>query len=221
MRKLLSASLYTLLVLLSNIIPSCNDDKEVKFEEKTYEELYEELQNTTIELEVLKEGKRNIFYYSNNENIYIFTIKYDNGPEFGYIYDRENQTIYNLERQNVTIQFEGTLATDYFEKIFKASNFLLYLSLDYEKFEYIDTTTIVNRKCYQYRYETKTKNGSEVSNFFIDKETSLCLKYIFSIDGETKLYIETKRFTSGSNIDCYKQLIDAYQKEQSKPNSEK
>lgn len=218
MRKLLSVSLYALLVLVSNIITGCSKQLvDLKYEEKTYEELYDELKNTTVELEVVIEGKRNIFFYSNNDNLYIYTIKYENGPEMGYIYDNESKRVYSLERNELSLKYSDIEAEEHIEKLFKTSSFLIYLNLDKDKFEYIETTTIINRECFKYRYETNSKKGTEVYHFFIDKETSLCLKCVYHINDEVKLYFETKRFSPSSEIDIYKNLVDSFVKEESKP----
>lgn len=218
MRKLLSFSLYALLMLVSNIITGCTKETvDLKFEEKTYEELYEELKNKTVELEVVIEGKRNMFFFSNNDNIYIYTIRYENGPEMGHIYDNSTKRVYSLERNQLTLKYSGVEAEEHIEKIFNASSLLIYLKLDKTKFEYIETTTITNRECFKYRYENQTKKGTEVFHLFIDKETSLCLKCVYYINDEVKLYFETKKFSPSSEVDIYKNLVDSFMKEESKP----
>lgn len=218
MRKLLSFSLYALLMLVSNIFTGCTKETvDLKFEEKTYAELYEELKNKTVELEVVIEGKRNMFFFSNNDNIYIYTIRYENGPEMGHIYDNNTKRVYSLERNQLTLKYSGVEAEEHIEKIFNASSLLIYLKLDKTKFEYIETTTITNRECFKYRYENQTKKGTEVFHLFIDKETSLCLKCVYYINDEVKLYFETKKFSPSSEVDIYKNLVDSFMKEESKP----
>lgn len=218
MRKLLSFSLYALLMLVSNIFTGCTKETvDLKFEEKTYAELYEELKNKTVELEVVIEGKRNMFFFSNNDNIYIYTIRYENGPEMGHIYDNNTKRVYSLERNQLTLKYSGVEAEEHIEKIFNTSSLLIYLKLDKTKFEYIETTTITNRECFKYRYENQTKKGTEVFHLFIDKETSLCLKCVYYINDEVKLYFETKKFSPSSEVDIYKNLVDSFMKEESKP----
>ena len=62
MRKLLYASLYSLLVMISSILTGCNQPfKDNGIPNKTYEDFYEDLKNTSIEMEVIVKDKRAIF----------------------------------------------------------------------------------------------------------------------------------------------------------------
>ena len=88
MRKLLSFSLYVFIAFISNILIGCNNSTPYsEIPEKSYEEFYEDLKNTTIEMEVVIKDKRATFLYTNDDSYFISTIKYENAQEYGFIYN--------------------------------------------------------------------------------------------------------------------------------------
>lgn len=209
MRKFICMSLYTFLVMISNILVGCNSPFEDKsIPNKTYEDFYDDLINTTIEMEVVIKEKRAIFNYTNNENYFITTIRYENGQEFGFIYERENQILYTMDKGQITNDFSSIIAESQVNQIFQSANYFFYLRLDKEKMDFVESTTLLNRECNKYRYEDADKNL--VYNIYIDKETSLCLKCVCSNGDVIDLFFETKKFENVSSTKNYESLIANY-----------
>lgn len=209
MRKLLYASLYSLLVMISSILAGCNQPfKDNGIPNKTYEDFYEDLKNTAIEMEVIVKDKRAIFFYTNDENYFITTIKYENAQEFGFIYDLHNNILYTVDKGQITAEFTSLVAESQITSIFQSANYFFYLKFDTNKLVFQEKTTIINRECNKYRYEDTDKNL--VYNIYIDTQTSLCLKCVCSNNDVTEAFFETKKFESSPNIENYTSLITQY-----------
>ena len=211
MRKLLNLSLYVILGLLSNLLLGCNEPNNESgnnIPDKTYEEFYNELGDTTIEMEVVLNDKRATFFYSNDEEYFVSTIKYENAQEFGFVFNKQDNILYTIDKGEVTQSVSSSIAKNKLATIFKSANYLFYLKLNKNKFVFQETVTIANRECSKYRYEEPSKNL--VYNIFIDKETSLCLKCVCSKNDTVEMFFETKKFLQETNVQNYKILVYTY-----------
>lgn len=218
MKKLLHLSLCALVSVISNMLVGCSEPNNNDFTipDKTYEDFYKDLEDTTIEMEVIIKDKRTMFYYSSNEEYFVTTWKYENGQEFGFIYDNMNKTLYTLDKGKITLDVSASIAEKQIENIFKSANFLFYLKLDKSKFEFVEQVEIANRICNKFRYNDKSNDV--VYNIYIDTESSLCFKCVRSKNNSTELFFEIKKFDNNTNIESFKSLINIYNlnKEQQK-----
>ena len=209
MRKILYTSLYAFLIMVSSILFGCNEPfNDTLIPEKSYEDFYEDLKNTAIEMEVIIKDKRAIFYYTNDDDYFITTIKYENAQEFGFICDLKNNTLYTVDKGQITGEITSLIAESQITSIFKSANYFFYLKLDKNKLVYQETTTLLNRECNKYRYEDTNKNL--VYTIYLDKQTSLCLKCVCSNEDVTELFFETKKFEFNPNIQNYILLVNSY-----------
>ena len=209
MRKILYTSLYAFLIMVSSILFGCNEPfNDTLIPEKSYEDFYEDLKNTAIEMEVIIKDKRAIFYYTNDDNYFINTIKYENAQEFGFICDLKNNTLYTVDKGQITGEITSLIAESQIKSIFQSANYFFYLKLDKNKLVYQETTTLLNRECDKYRYEDTNKNL--VYTIYLDKQTSLCLKCVCSNEDVTELFFETKKFEFNPNIQNYILLVNSY-----------
>ena len=211
MRNFLFLSNYFLIILLSFLfgcsVPSYDD-----FKPKSYDEYYNSLENTTIEMELVVDNRRAICFYTNDSTTYVFTIKYQYSSEFGYIYNTENNELYDIENKKINHKKINVDAENAISKLYNSNNILFHLNFDYTKFEYINTVTVCNRKCNKYRF-TDELNGEEATfNVYIDTETGFCLKGVCVVKDSTKIYFEAKKFINESAINEYIDLIKEYEK---------
>ena len=131
MRKLLNLSLYVILGLLSNLLLGCNEPNNESgnnIPDKTYEEFYNELGDTTIEMEVVLNDKRATFFYSNDEEYFVSTIKYENAQEFGFVFNKQDNILYTIDKGEVTQSVSSSIAKNKLATIFKSANYLFYFS---------------------------------------------------------------------------------------------
>lgn len=210
MRKLLNFSITSFLMFLSCLLWGCQNPKEISgFQAKTTDEYFSNLLNTTMEIELIVNNQRSKCFYSNDSNIFVFTIKYEHSNEYGYIYDNETNDVYCIENQE--LNYYNTLDDVSIEQLLNKLNFLFYLKFDTSKFDYIDDymLTICNRKCDHYRF-TEIINGNEtVFNIYIDRESSFCLRATCSINDNTIIHFETKKFTNESEVNQYRTMVTA------------
>lgn len=214
MRKLLNLSLYVILSLFSNLLLGCNEPNNETgndIPDKTYEEFYNELGNTTIEMEVVLNDKRATFFYINDEEYFVSTIKYENAQEFGFVFNKQESILYTIDKGQVTQSVSSSIAKNKLATIFKSANYLFYLKLNKNKFVFQETVTIANRECGKYRYEDSSKKL--IYNIFIDNETSLCLKCVCSKNDTVEMFFETKKFLQETNVENYKLLVYTYNKD--------
>ena len=125
-----------------NILVGCSSPfKDNSIPNKTYEDFYDDLINTTIEMEVVIKEKRAIFNYTNNENYFVTTIRYENGQEFGFIYERQNKILYTMDKGQITNDFSSIIAESQVNQIFQSANYFFYLRLDKEKMDLTEKET--------------------------------------------------------------------------------
>ena len=127
MRKILYTSLYAFLVMVSSILFGCNEPfNDTLIPEKSYEDFYEDLKNTAIEMEVIIKDKRAIFYYTNDDDYFITTIKYENAQEFGFICDLKNNTLYTVDKGQITGEITSLIAESQIKSIFQSANYYIH-----------------------------------------------------------------------------------------------
>lgn len=213
MRKLLSFSLNSLFIFISSFIFGCNAPScDNNFKKKTYDDYYNSLENTTIEMELIVDNNRAMCLYSNDGETYVFTIKYQYSGEYGYIYNTKNNELFCIENQKVTQKKLNIDAENKISELYNTNNILFHLRFDTEKFEYIQTVTVCNKKCDKYRFVDKLYDTEATYNIYIDKETGFCLKAVCVVNGSTKIYFETKRFIKTPSIENYLFMIKEYNK---------
>ena len=214
MRKLLSFSLYVFIAFISNILIGCNNSTPYsEIPEKSYEEFYEDLKNTTIEMEVVIKDKRATFLYTNDDSYFVSTIKYENAQEYGFIYENETNILYSLDKGKVSSEITDDLSKEQIKKIFESANYFFYLRLDIKKFIFQETVTIANRECNKYRYEDTQTNT--IYNIYLDHETSLCLKLVMSKNENIELFFETKKYINEPQISNYQSMVYSYKEQNS------
>jgi len=213
MRKLFSLSLYIIMGFFLNMLLGCNEPNDSptnSIPDKTYEEFYNDLGNTTIEMEVVIKDKRATFFYSNDQEFFVSSIKYENAQEFGFVYNKLDNILYTIDKGQITKQVTSSMAQVQITNIFKTANYLFHLKLNKDKFVFQETVTIADRECSKFRYEDTSKN--QVYNIYLDNETSLCLKCVCSNinTNTTEFFFETKKYTQEPNVTNYKDLIFSY-----------
>lgn len=212
MRRILTLSFNALLIIVSLLFPGCDSNESIyNFQPKTYNEYYNALENTTIQIELVVNNKRAVCYYSNDSTTFVYTIKYQHSNEYGYIYNTKTNELYCMEDQKITKKELNDDAEETISKLYNASNFLFHLKYDFSKFEYINTVTVCNRNCNKYRFKENINGTLATFNVYIDQATGFCLKGVCVIDDETKIYFETKRFISEPNINNYFNAINEYE----------
>lgn len=213
MQRLLIFSYNFIIIFFSSFLFGCETSTSfMDFQPKSYDEYYNFLENTTIQIEMVVNNKRAVCTYTNDGIIYVYTIKYQHSNEYGYIYDTLTNELFCLEDQIITGKKMRDEAEEAITKLYNSSNILFHLKFDYAKFVYINTVTICNRSCDKFRFIDEI-NGEEVTfNVYIDKETGFCLKGVCSSKDTTYIYFETKSFLLKPSIDTYKQIITSYNK---------
>lgn len=214
MRKIILFIFNSIFILQYLFITGCNiHSKETDFTPKTNVEYTSNFLNTTIEMELIKSDKRSICFYSNDTNIFVFTIRHQYSSEIGYIYCKSDKTLYYYDDGQISISQTNI---DFENNIFNIpleTNVLFHLDFKEENFEYKKTVTVCNRECDKYRFITNVRNKELIFNIYIDKETGFCLKAVCSLDDVTDIYFETKKFINQPDIDYYKQLLILFKKQ--------
>lgn len=206
MRKLINVSIISFLMSLSCMLFGCKETiNYTEFEQRTYDEYYSDLLNTTIEMDLIIEGQQASCFYTNDSNLFVFTIKYEHSSEYGYIYEKETNSLYCIENQEISIKDLSNIPS--LKDFLKNLNFLFYLKFDCNNFEYITTVTICNRQCNQYRFTETIKGKDTVFFVYIDQETSFCLKAICSYNDTTNIYFQTKKFICEPSVNEYKTML--------------
>lgn len=212
MHKILTLLSNSLLIIVSTFIIGCKTPVYNDFKPKTYDQYYNSLENTTIEMELVVNNKRAMCLYTNDTKTYVFTIKYQYSSEFGYIYNTVNNELYSIENQKIIKKEINVDAENAIAKLYKSNNVLFHLKYDFSKFEYINTVTVCNRECNKYRFIDELNGEEATFNIYIDNETGFCLKGVCVVKDSTKIYFETKKFITQSSINDYIKLIDEYEK---------
>lgn len=208
MRKLLNFSITSFLMFISCLLWGCQETKEVsEFKIKTKDEYYTNLLNTTLEIELLINNQRTQCFYSNDSNIFVFTIKYEHSNEYGYIYDNETNDVYCLDNQELSLMSVNNEIT--MEQLLDKFNFLFYLKFDTTNFELKNTLSICNRICDHYRFTEVINNTDTVFNVYIDRESGFCLRATCSINDSTIIHFETKKFIYEPSVNQYRTMVTA------------
>ena len=124
MRKLLNLSLYVVLSLFFNLLLGCNEPNNESgnnIPDKTYEEFYNDLGDTTIEMEVVLNNKRATFFYSNDDEFFISTIRYENSQEFGFVFNKLENILYTIDKGQITQEVSSSIAKNKLNSIFKSA----------------------------------------------------------------------------------------------------
>lgn len=208
MRKLLNFSITSFLMFISCLLWGCQEQRDFSgFNPKTAEEYYASLLNTTMEIELIVNNQRTQCFYSNDSNIFVFTIKYEHSNEYGYIYDNENNDIYYIENQQISyMKSADDVSVDL---LLSKLNFLFFLNFDTSKFDYIDDYILVscNRKCNHYRFTEIINNNETVFNIYIDEESAFCLRATCSVNDSTIIHFETKKFVYEPCVNQYRTMV--------------
>lgn len=211
MRRFLSLTLNFIILIVSCFTSGCKtESNQDQIPHKTYQEYYEILLNSTIEMELTINNKKATCFYGNDSNIYVYTIKYQHSTEFGFIYDSNKEILYSFENKNISIRKENILLDEIIENVFKYANFFIYINHDTSGYEYKNTVTVCNRKCDKYRFVDELNGEEATFNVYIDRETTLCLKATCTTESGFNLLFETKKFNYVPSIDYYKTCIDSF-----------
>lgn len=213
MRRLLFFSYEFIIIFFSSFLFGCETSTSfMDFQPKSYDEYYNFLENTTIQIEMVVNNKRAVCTYTNDGTIYVYTIKYQHSNEYGYIYNTLSNELFCLEDQVITSKKMKDEAEEIITKLYNTSNILFHLKFRYQDFEYINTVTICNRECDKFRFIDEL-NGEEVTfNVYIDQETGFCMKGVCITKDTTLIYFEAKRFICESSTESYKEIILKYEK---------
>lgn len=214
MRRFLILSLNFIVLIVSCFTTGCkNTERKDEIPHKTYQEYHDILLNSTLEMELTINNRRASCFYSNNSNIYVYTIKYQHSTEYGFVYDKTNEILYSYENKNISISKTDISLDEIIENMFKKANFLLYLNHDTSGYEYKNTVTVCNRKCDKYRFVDEIDGEEATFNVYIDKETTLCLKATCILNNNSTFSFETKDFNYSPSVGYYKTLIDNFNNE--------
>lgn len=215
MKKLFCLSIYTMFSFVFGILFGCNTQKNTNdLKEKTINEFHEEIKNTKFDMELIIDNYRATCSYANDSQLYVFSIKYENNKEYGYIYDSVNHELYNIDNGYLKLKSDNTLKkNEMIEKLLSSSCLIYYINHDLDKFEFIEQTIIANRDCNKYRYITEHKGKEMVYNIYIDIETQLCLKTVCSHGDNIEFYFEAKKFENNPSLDSYKEMISSIKEE--------
>ncbi len=211
MKKVLVFSINSIFILLTWFTTGCSaQPKKKEFTPKPLDEYYNILENSTIEMELFVDDKRTTCFYSNDTQLFVFTIKYQQSNEYGYLYDKSNNELYNIENHSIETESINKNPINIMNDLFEESYFLFHLKFDPEKFEYKESTYLCNKLCDVYRFVDEVKGEEAVFNIYIDQETGLCLKGVCSINDLTYVYFETKKFVNQPCINDYYKKIEEY-----------
>lgn len=211
MKKLLVLTYNTIIFLLLSLLVGCKSPANPnEFKQHSYDDYYNALENTTIQIELIIDNKRAICYYTNNAEFYIYTIKYQYSNEYGYIYNTKTNELYYLENQRITSKIYKDEAEELITYLYNNANILFHLQYDYKTFEYVNTVTVCNRICDKYRFTKKINGQKATFNIYIDKITGFCLKGICVVDEATAFYFEAKRFLYEPSVNNYIREVNAY-----------
>ena len=211
MRKLLLLTYNAFIIFISSFFLGCNQPiQNQQFYPKTYNEYYNALENTTIQMELVINNKRAICYYTNDSDLYVYTIKHQYSNEYGYIYNTKTNELFCIENQVITEIKLNKEAEDEIMKLYNTWNMLFHLSYDFSTFEYINTVTVCSRECDKYRFEDEINKETATFNVYIDKETGFCLKGVVVVNNTTTILFETKRFMYEANTNQYIEIIKEY-----------
>lgn len=211
MRKILSLSINFVILIISCFTSGCSPEVEKQeIPHKTYQEYYDILLNSTLEMELNINNKKATCFYSNDSNTFVYTIRYQHSTEYGFIYDKQSQILYSYENQNIAIEKTDISVDEIMEKVFNHANFLLYLNYDTSGYEYKNTVTVCNRTCDKYRFVDEFKGEEATFNVYIDQETSLCLKTTCTLSNGSTFSFDTKKFNYIPSVDYYKLSIDIF-----------
>ena len=98
MRRLLFFSYEFIIIFFSSFLFGCETSTSfMDFQPKSYDEYYNFLENTTIQIEMVVNNKRAVCTYTNDGTIYVYTIKYQHSNEYGYIYNTLSNELFCLE----------------------------------------------------------------------------------------------------------------------------
>ena len=128
MRKLLFLS-HSFLIIIVSFLLGCSAPTNNPFKPKSYNDYYNSLENTTIEMELVIDNKRAICFYTNDTEIYVFTIKYQYSGEFGYIYNTTKNELYDIENRTIKEKKINIDAENAISKLYNSNNVLFHLNL--------------------------------------------------------------------------------------------
>lgn len=209
MKKLFCLSIYTIFSFVFGLLFGCNTpNSSNNLKQKTFNEFHSELKDTQFDMELIMNDYRATCTYANDGQLYVFSIKYENKKEYGYIYDSINHKLYNIDNGYLNLKTDNTLKkNETIEKLLSSSCLIYYINHDLEKFEFIEETTVAGRNCNKYRYISEYKGKEMVYNIYIDIETQLCLKTICINEDNVEFYFETKKFEKHPNLSNYRNMI--------------
>lgn len=209
MRKLILLPFYSVVALFSFILFGCSKNPHNLIEIKEYNEYKEFLENKAFEMEIFWNDDKTTYLFASNSSMYISSTKYKSGKEFGYIYDSNLNQLYNMHNNCVTSITYGEEAKQKMKKNVFSSLMLFYTNLDVSKFKFEGKEKILNKDCYKYSYVDTEKNYKPEFTFYIDIETSFCLKATVTTETNTLCFSITKVY-SNPDINNYITIVNEF-----------
>lgn len=213
MKKFLKWSLGLFTFMLSFLLVGCVEQEEMSipdFKFKSLEEYATDINNLTVNMEVIFQGTHSKYLFTNNSEIFVNSSTDPDGQEYGYVFDARDKSLYSIDRCKLSFVSKENEIIKNVANILSKSYLLFFTSLNDPIITYKGRITVCGRLCHQYQ-AIVNKDGKEfIYHLSIDDKTELCLRCNCICERKTFLYFVTKSFSYEPQIEKYEQDILDY-----------